>query len=306
MPNFGPLVLDGDTADGSVHPYAAEDILYEGPLSRGKSLIKRGKVLFQSNFERDYSGFEGVFNAKGEENLRQPLSLVNFPRPGIRMAAAGPSVSTVTSTDAIRRLSRPIRWEPGMPGIPFSISFKYARVFDTVTGGMVDSVLWTSVLRSFSFGVDTQGRSDRGFFAIRAVPSADLNAETYELRGARNSSGSAIEWVPVPADRGASGLLTGPNEGKPNEGYARLSGTYGVNRYLEAQIGGKVIDLRDLVPDVREPMQFSTTDVMVNFGDGFNFIADAAIRATDNASILAAGFIISEVLVTFGDEVNGL
>ena len=69
----------------SLDNYVAPDILQD----EGGLLRQRGKVLYASDFSDGLDGWIPVFNRSGTESIRPPLSLLNYPLSGIRVAAPG-------------------------------------------------------------------------------------------------------------------------------------------------------------------------------------------------------------------------
>lgn len=295
MPDLG---LIGAGTSATQHPFTTEDIFAD----EGGLLKKRGKVMYAHNFRSGHGGWNPVFNATGAEHPRSPLGLVDYPARAMRLAAPGPSLGQGTSTDAILRLARP-RFLTDVKGPVMSLSFRYAIFTEYATGASGGSHQATS-MKSLGFGLDTQGWSDtqreRQFFSVLADSTADVNVETYRLRGSRPDTSTAIQFVNVPPAR-AAGLLIGQNENKMNLAYGRLTVRPGlVADYLEMQLGGKTVDLRGLTA-VNEPIQWGATNYNADFNGGCNpfFSAEVLSTATE---VLAAGMLITDICLTYGDE----
>lgn len=296
MPDLG-LILSGETT-AAQHPFTTEDILSK----EGGLLKKRGKVMYAHDFRNGYGGWNPVFNATGVEHPRSPLSLVDYPTRALRLAAPGTSLGQGVSTDAILRLARP-RFATDANGPVMSLSFRYAIFTEYGPGASGGSAQAVSV-ESYGFGIDTQGWSDtqreRQFFTVLADSTSDVNVETYRLRGSRTDSGSAIAFVSVPTAR-ASGLMIGQNENKMNLAYGRLTVRPGlVPDYLEMQLGGKTVDLRGLTA-VNEPIQWNATNYGADFNGGLNPFFSVKVLATAT-EVLAAGLLITDICLTYGDE----
>lgn len=280
-------------SDASQHPFTTEDIFQ----AKGGLLRRRGKVVYATDFSDGYAGWNPVHNATGVEPPRSPLSLVDYPRSGMRIAAPGNSLGQGTATDAILRLSRPSDADSVV-----SFSFRYAIFTEYATGASGGSHQATS-MESMGFGIDTQAwaNDERQFFTALGKSTADVNSDTWQLRGSRASHSDAIKFVDVPAARGASGLLSGQNENKYNLAYGRITVKYGdVPEYIEMQLAGRTIDLRGITA-VNEPRQWGATDYSANFRGGFNpFLSIKALVSATEA--LAVGLFVTDVCVTYGDE----
>lgn len=296
MPDLG-LILSGETSS-TQHPFTAEDIFAD----EGGLLKKRGKVMYAHDFRSGYGGLNPVHNATGVEHPRSPLSLVDYPTRALRLAAPGPTLGQGTSTDAILRLARP-RFVTDVNGPVMSLSFRYAIFTEYSTSASGGSHQATSV-ESYGFGLDTQGWSDtqreRQFFSVLADSTSDVNVETYRLRGSRPDTSTAIQFVNVPTNR-AAGLLIGQNENKVNLAYGRLTVRPGlVPDYIEMQLGGKTVDLRGITA-VNEPVQWGASNYNADFNGGCNpfFSVKVLAAATE---VLAAGLLITDICLTYGDE----
>lgn len=298
MPDLG-LILGGSRL-AEQHPFTAEDIFAE----EGGLLKKRGKVMYAHDFRSGYGGWNPVHNATGGEHPRSPLSIVNYPARALRLSAPGPSLGQGTSTDAILRLERPRALTGLTDGAVVSMSFRYAIFGEYTTSIGSTSEIDRPILESLGFGIDTQSwdNTERQFFtALAKFSDTDVNAETWQLRGSRPNTSTAIQFVNAPAGRGAVGLINGQNENKYNQGYGRITCRYGTNPdYLEMQLGGRTVDLRGITA-VNEPIQFGATNTQANFRGGFNPFFSVKLR-TDIASALAGGMFITDICVTYGDE----
>lgn len=298
MPDLGLIPLTGLSATGA-HPFTSQDILSD----EGGLLKKRGKVMYANDFHRGYEGLNPVFNATGVEHPRSPLSLINYPRRALRIAAPGPALGQGVSTDAILRLGRPRATTGLTDGAIASLSFRYG-IFAEYATGAVPADLLGPVFESIGFGVDTQSwnNDERQFFtALAKFSDTDVNTETWALRGSRATSSTAIAFPDIPAARGAKGLIIGQNEGKENiDGCGRLTFRYGTTPdYIELQMGGRTVDLRGITP-VNEPLQLNATNGQANFRGGFNPFFSVKLRS-DIPNILAGGIFVTDICLTYGD-----
>lgn len=277
----------GPTVEPARPKFATEDILSD----EGGLLKRRGQVVYEWDFRGGYGGWMPIFTAGGTEPTRFPLSLVNFPRSALRMGMAGGSFGqTPNSQDAILRLTR-----PRAEDMICSFSFRYAMFEELLPEASSPT---KQAMNRIVFGVDTQGwdNTERQFFKIEVRRGASqTNDQTYVRLGDNTTN------VTVPSDRILNPRL-GLNENKMNVGYVR--GTFRCGKtpeYIEVQMGGVAADLRGLMTTISEPMQISPTDEYASFRGGWNPFLLLGIDST-LSQIAAAGVYVTDVTVTFGDE----
>ena len=154
-------------------------------------------------------------------------------------------------------------------------------------------------------GLDTQSWSndERQFFQAIFRPIVASSGDRFYLRTTR-APGGGIQIYDTGISYGA--LLVGQNEDKVNVGYMRLTVEIGPTpKYLELQAGGRVVNLSTMpIGTISEPLQLdnSTPDWSANFRGGMNPIIDIQTAAADMNTV-AAGIVISDVCVTFGDVI---
>lgn len=283
----------------TAHPFTTEDIL----STEGGLLTRRGKTLFATDFRDGYAGFLPVHNASGKEGAHGPHSLVDYPRSGLRIAGPGPWSTQEPGSSSILRLARPRATD-----MVASISFRYTQINELMTSAPAATAR-DKQIRQFGFGFDTQSwdNTERQFFQAFIENTTDRNSDRVYLRSERTAAGN-IQKITVPMTANSTGLMVGANENKTNLAYARLTVRCGKNPdYLELQMGGRVVDLRGLVAaggqKIAEPLQLSPDDYSANFRGGFNpFFSVMALPSATN--LAATGVILTDVCVTYGDEVT--
>ncbi|WZH36224.1 MAG: hypothetical protein PIR02_15870 [Microbacterium enclense] len=304
MPDHGLLLLGGKSSER--HPFTVEDILAD----EGGQLVRRGEIIYAEDFANDYGNWTPVFQAGSDgasrPDIRSPLSRVKYPGgSALRIAAPGQIRGQGTATDAIVRLARPRATTGLTQGAIVSFGFYYSLFVEYLTsasGGATKRVSWDS----FGAGIDNQAwdNSERAYFtALAKSDTGDVNAERWQLRGARSSASNPIQWVDVPASRGASGLVLGYNENKTNFQYGRLTARVGTNaEYLELQMGGRAIDLRGIAA-VQEPIQFGADNTAANFRGGFNPFFSYKLL-TDALEVICGGIYVTRLTVSYKDELD--
>ena len=296
MTTWTTLAGGGTTA---AHPFTTEDIL----ASEGGLLTRRGKTIFSTDFRDGYSGFLPVHNAGGKEGAHGPHSLVDYPRSGLRIAGPGPWSTQEPGSSSILRLAR-----PRAKDMVASVSFRYAQINELLPSAP-STTARDKQLRQFGFGFDTQSwdNTERQFFQVFIENTTDRNSDRVYLRSERTQAGN-IQKITVPMTSNSTGLMVGANENKTNLAYARLTVRCGKNPdYIELQMGGRVVDLRGLVAaggqKIAEPLQLADDDYSANFRGGFNpFFNVMALSSA--ANLAATGVILTDVCVTYGDEVT--
>lgn len=296
MTTWTTLAGGGTTA---AHPFTTEDIF----ATEGGLLTRRGKTIFATDFRDGYSGFLPVHNAGGKEGAHGPHSLVDYPRSGLRIAAPGPWSTQAADVSSILRLARPRAKDTTV-----SLSFRYAQ-FNELLPTAPATTARDKQLRQFGFGFDTQSwdNTERQFFQVYVENTTDRNSDRLYLRSERATSGG-IQKATVPITDATTGVMVGANENKTNLAYARLTVRVGKNPdYLELQMGGRVIDLRGIVASsgrrVAEPLQLADDDYSANFRGGFNPFFNVMALPTAT-SLAATGVTLTDVCVTYGDEVT--
>ncbi|WP_309080269.1 hypothetical protein [Zhihengliuella sp.] len=292
------------SGDSIIERFAAQDIL----AHEGGKVRRRGKVVMAENFANGYGSFNPVFNMGGNPAC-VPLSIVSLPGLGKALrigtgpgsnAASGPQGNAAT---AIARLNRPRR-----SGIA-SLSFMYGLSTEYHYNAPAD--LNAPGAFQIGFGLDTQDtkNENRQFFELLGrptYPGAATSAENREigsrwlLRTHRLESGTPT----ATAVASLGGTMIGENENKTNLAYGRLTFEYGATpRYIEAQMGSEVHDLTNLaLPAITEPLQYSDTDPWADFRGGFNPHFGIQAR-TDQPDLRSAGLLLTNILLTYGDEV---
>ncbi|GAA3699221.1 hypothetical protein GCM10022377_10290 [Zhihengliuella alba] len=286
-----------------IQRFAAQDILSD----RGGALHSRGKVVMAENFEDGYGGFNPVFNAGGNPAC-VPLSIVNLPGMGSALRiGTGPGSGTGygqqgNAATAIVRLNRPER--SGIASVSFMYGLSTEYHYHAPTSVNAPGAF------QIGFGLDTQDpqNANRQFFELLGrptFPGAPTPSEDraigsrWLLRTHRNPSGSPA----ASAVASLGGTMIGENENKTNLAYGRITFEYGATpRYIEAQMGSQVHDLRGLaLPDIVEPLQYSDTDPWADFRGGFNPHFGIQAR-TDQPDLRSAALLLTNVLVTYGDK----